>query len=197
MIDIEQLIQQANYLFENQQYDKAIFLYAQASSLDPENKEYKLYPLFCDIASEDEQKGQSLYEYFVIEKEINLDHAIKYVKDAIGAYDGNNDLMMKLIQDISTQTVESLDAIDYNDFLELVQQRGSFRIAYEDIMFSTKVALKSKEDLINFIDQLIEHNFSTVAYSYLDGFNAVFTYDKEFNALYEKLESKKIENNPK
>ena len=197
MIKIDDLIQQADGLFLSSQYDKAIFLYSQALSLDPTNKEYQLYALFCDIASEDEEKGHSLFEYFSIQKELDLNSAIQYIQDAIGAYDGDNELMMKIIKNISIQTIESLDAIDYEDFLELVQQRGSFRIAYEDIMFSTRVAIKSKDDLINFIDKLIENNFSTVAYSYLDGFNEVFTYDKEFSKLYEKLESKKIENKTK
>ena len=197
MIRIDNLIQQAHEFFEQKQYDKAIFLYSQASSLEPKNKEYQLYAVFCDIASEDEDKGHSLFEYFLIQKELDFQTALTYVQDAIGAYDGDNELMMNLIKDISIQTIESLDAIDYEDFLDLIEQRGSFRVAYEDIMFSTKVALKSKKDLISFIDQLIENNFSTVAYSYLDGFNELFTYDKEFTILYEKLESKQIENKSK
>lgn len=197
MIKIDNLIQQAHELFEQKKYDKAIFLYSQISSIDPTNKEYQLYALFCDIASENEEKGRNLFEYFIIQKELDPDTALESIENAIGAYDGDNELMMNLIKDISIQTIESLDAIDYEDFLSLVEQRGSFRIAYEDIMFSTKVAIKSKDDLINFIDQLIENNFNTVAYSYLDGFNDAFTYDKEFTALYEKLESKKIENNSK
>ena len=195
MIKVNDLIQHANEFFISKEYDKALFLYSQASSFEPTNVEYQLYAVFCDIASEDDEKGQSLFEYFSIQKELDFNHAIKYIQDTIGAYDGNNDLMMQIIKEISTQTVESLDAIDYCDFLELVAARGSFRIAYEDIMFSTKVAIKSKEDLIDFIGQLIDHNFITTAYSYLDGFNNLFTYDKDLIDLYERCERKKDENN--
>ncbi|MCK5293055.1 MAG: hypothetical protein KAJ49_00260 [Arcobacteraceae bacterium] len=195
MIKVNDLIQHANEFFISKQYDKALFLYSQASSVEPTNVEYQLYAVFCDIASEDDEKGQSLFEYFSIQKELDINNAIKYIQDTIGAYDGNNELMMQIIKDISAQTVESLDAIDYRDFLELVESRGSFRIAYEDIMFSTKVAIKSKEDLIDFIEQLIDHNFITTAYSYLDGFNNLFSYDKDLINLYEKCEQKKDENN--
>ena len=87
-----------------------------------------------------------------------------------------------------------LDAIEYEDFLQLEKARGSFRVAYEDIMFSTKVAIQSKDDLVDFINKLIENGFDTTAYSYLDGFNEVFSYDKDLTALYEKLESKNIDN---
>lgn len=194
MIKVNDLIEHANEFFTLKQYDKALFLYSQAASLNPTNIEYQLYAVFCDIATEDDEKGQSLFEYFTIQKELDFDGAIKYIQDTIGAYDGNNELMMKILQDISTLTIESLDAIDYQDFLELVKGRGSFRIAYEDIMFSTKVAIKSKEDLVDFINQLIDNNFTTTAHAYLEGFNQVFTYDQDLVQLYEKLESKQIEN---
>jgi len=195
MIKVADLIQSANEFFTSKQYDKALFLYSQASSFEPTNIEYQIYALFCDIASEDEQKAQSLFEYFSIHKDLDFDAAITQIQETINAFDGDNDLMIKLLHDISTQNLESLDAIDYEDFLELVESRESFRIAYEDIMFSTKVAIKSKEDLVSFIEQLIEHGFDTTAYSYLDGFNEVFSFDKDLIKLYEKLESKQFENN--
>ena len=194
MIKVADLIHSANEFFTSREYAKALFLYSQASSFEPTNIEYQIYALFCDIASEDEQKAQSLFEHFSIHKELDFDAAIKQIQETINAFDGDNDLMIKLLHDISTQNLESLDAIDYEDFLELVKSRESFRIAYEDIMFSTKVAIKSKEDLVSFIDQLIEHDFDTTAYSYLDGFNEVFSFDKDLIKLYEKLESKQFEN---
>ena len=190
MIRVDELINTANEFFISRQYDKALFLYSQASSIEPTNAEYQLYALFCDIASEDEEKGQSLFEYFTVQKEIDFDSAVKYVKDTINAYDGDNEIMMQIIKDISIQSIESLDAIDYQDFLNLVNKRESFRVAYEDIMFSTKVAIKSKEDLIDFIDKLISNNFTTTAYSYLEGFSNLFSYDQDLIKLYEKLGEK-------
>ena len=190
MIRVDELIDTANEFFISRQYDKALFLYSQASSLQPTNIEYQLYALFCDIASEDDEKGQSLFEYFTVQKELDFDSAVKYVKDTINAYDGDNEIMMQIIKDISIQSVESLDAIDYQDFLNLVNKRESFRVAYEDIMFSTKVAIKSKEDLIDFIDKLITNNFTTTAYSYLEGFSNLFSYDQDLIKLYEKLGEK-------
>ena len=194
MINLEKLVQKAHGLFLSREYDKALFLYSQALSLDTSNKEYQLYPLFCDISAEDEDKAQSLFQYFYVQKDIDLAKALKYIENAIGAFDGDNELMIKLMDDISTSSIEVLDAIEYEDFKELISSRGSFRIAYEDIMFSTKVAIKSKEDLVDFIKQLIDNDFDTTAYSYLDGFNEVFSYDKELTDLYEKLESKALAN---
>jgi tetratricopeptide (TPR) repeat protein len=197
MIRIGLMLEEAHQLFLEKRYDEAIFLYSQIVSQDPTNVEYQLYPVFCDVASEDDERGQALFEYFSVQKELDLQTAIDYVKDTIEAFDGDNELMMKILHDLSVQTIESLDAIEYSDFLNLVTDRGSFREAYEDIMFSTKVAIKSKEDLVDFINQLIDNNFNTTAYNYLDGFQKVFSYDEDINELYEKLESKTLEDSKK
>ena len=194
MIKIDELLQKAHGFFVAQEYDKALFLYSQISYTQPTNLEYQLYALFCDIASEDSNKAQELFDYFIIKKEEDFSNAIEFIKNSIDAYDGDQELILRMIQDVTKQSVESLDAIEYEDFLQLEKARGSFRVAYEDIMFSTKVAIQSKDDLVDFINKLIENGFDTTAYSYLDGFNEVFSYDKDLTTLYEKLESKNIDN---
>ncbi len=197
MINESRLLNEANVYFSQREYDKALFAYSQLISAFPNNKEYPLYAIFCDIAMEDEDKAQSLYDYFTVLKKDDLDEAIKYVEDVIEAYDGDIDKMMQILKELSVSTIESLDAIKYEDFKKLVQSRGSFRVAFEDIMFSTKVAIESKDDFYDFVSNLIENDFSSTAYSYLDGFNEYFTYDKEIEKLYKKLEEKNIATNHK
>ena len=197
MINENRLLNEANSLFVQKKFDKALFLYSQLSSNFPENKEYKIYALFCDVASEDVQKAMSLYDYFTVVKDENLDEAVKYVEDVIHAYDGDVDKMMEILKDLSTSTVEALDAIRYEDFKKLINTRGSFRIAFEDIMFSTKVAIENREDFFDFVNKLIDNGFENTAYTYLEGFNDYFSYDKEIENLYKKLEEKKLATNNK
>ena len=197
MVNENRLLNEANKLFMEKKYDKALFIYSQLSSIFPKNREYPIYALFCDIASEDEEKAQSLFDYFAIAKDDNLDNAIAYVEDIINAYDGDMDKMMEILQELTSSTVDSLDAIRYEDFKRLIKSRGSFRIAFEDIMFSTKVAIETKEDFFDFVDKLIENDFNNTAYSYLDGFNDYFSYDSKIEELYKKLEEKKIATNHK
>jgi tetratricopeptide (TPR) repeat protein len=192
--EIQQILKQAHSLFTDKKYDKALFLYSQVISTEPSNIEYQLYCLFCDIASEDEGKAQSLFDYFTIAKLDSFDEAVKYILDIINAHDGDNEKMMTLLKDISNTSIESLNAIEYKDFMALVQNRGSFKEAYQDIMFSTKVAITTKDELVDFIDKLIENNFNKTAQIYLDGFNEFFSYDQDLTQLYEKLENKNIVN---
>ena len=197
MINENKLLNEANAFFLQKKFDKALFLYSQLSSNFPENKEYQIYALFCDLASEDEIKAMSLFDYFSIIKEENLEDAIIYIEDVIDAYDGDVDKMMEMLKDLSTSTVEALDAIRYDDFKKLIDSRGSFRIAFEDIMFSTKVAIENKDDFFDFVTKLIDNDFNSTAYTYLDGFNEYFSYDQEIEKLYKKLEEKKLAVNHK
>lgn len=197
MINESRLLNEANSFFTQRKFEKALFLYSQLSSNFPQNKEYPIYALFCDIASEDEEKAISLYDYFTIVKDENLENAIRYVEDVVNAYDGDIDKMMEILKELSSSTVESLDAIRYEDFKKLIESRGSFRIAFEDIMFSTKVAIENKDDFFDFVTKLIDNDFNSTAYTYLDGFNEYFSYDKEIEKLYKKLEEKKLAVNHK
>jgi hypothetical protein len=190
MINESRLLNEANSFFVQKKFEKALFLYAQLSSTFKKNKEYPIYALFCDIASEDEEKALSLYDYFSVVKEENIDEAIRYVEDIIDAYDGDIDKMMEVLKDLSLSTVDALDAIKYEDFKKLIDSRGSFRIAFEDIMFSTKVAIENKDDFFDFVTKLIDNDFNNTAYTYLDGFNEYFAYDEEIEKLYKKLEEK-------
>lgn len=197
MVNNQEILDQAHSYFTNKDYDKALFLYSQITSLDPTNIEYQLYCILCDVAYENEDKAQNLFEYFSVSKDLSFDDAVKFVNETLDSYDNDNDKMMNLLKDISHTSVESLNAIEYKDFMELVDTRGSFKEAYQDIMFSTKVAISSKDDLVDFIDKLIENNFNDTAYNYLDGFNEYFSYDQDLINLYEKLGKKEIDNNTK
>ena len=197
MINESRLFNEANAYFLDKKFEKALFIYSQLSSNFPDNKEYPIYALFCDVASEDVDKAISLFDYFSVAKEDNLEDAISYVEDVINAYDGDIDKMMEMLSELGASTVDSLDAIRYEDFKTLINSRGSFRVAFEDIMFSTKVAIENKEDFFDFVDKLIDNDFNSTAYTYLDGFNEYFSYDTKLEELYKKLEEKKIAINHK
>ena len=191
MTSIDSILKEAHSYFTARQYDKAIFLYSQACSLDPTNKEYQLYCILCDIGYESDKRAQSIFDYFIVAKDMNYEEAIASAYDVVSAYDGDNEKMMELLRDISTVSTESLNAINYDEFMQLVESRGSFKLAYEDIMFSTKVAITSKDELLDFINHLIENDLKKAAYQYLDGVNEFFTYDQDVSKLYEKLKEEK------
>src|SRR5574344_915474 len=151
------------------------------------NEENSIYALLCDISIEDENKAIALFDYFFLLKKDDPKEAINYIKNVINAYDGDIEKMMDLLK------VNQLDAINYEDFQLLIKQRGSFKVAFEDIMFSTKVAIEKKEDFYDFVTKLIDNGFNNMAYNYLEGFQDYFFQDKEIVKLYKRLEEKQNE----
>ncbi|AZL54471.1 hypothetical protein CRU86_01735 [Aliarcobacter skirrowii] len=197
MINENRVLNDAHSLFAQRRFEKALFLYSLLVDNFPQKDEYKIYALFCDIALEDASKAIALFDYFTILKDDDLQEAIDYVKGVIKAYDGDIDKMMMLLKELNVTTVNQLDAINYSDFKKLIEQRGSFKVAFEDIMFSTKVAIESKDDFYDFVTKLIDNGFSNMAYNYLEGFNEYFIHDKEIVKLYKRLEEKSNEANHK
>jgi hypothetical protein len=76
-----------------------------------------------------------------------------------------------------------------------VDSGESFRETFENIMFSTKVIITQKEDFIDFLDNLIDHDFAEMALSYLENALSVYPSDKLLRKLLKKLAKRdKIEN---
>lgn len=192
MINEKRLLNSANALFLDRKFSEALFLYAQLVSYYPEKPEYSLYALLCDVGQEDSVKALSLYDYFQVEKQDGEEEALNHIKEMVDTFDGDINQMMDLLKSMATSSFETLDAIEYNDFKTLIKARGSFKVAFEDIMFSSKVAIESKEDFLDFVQKLIENDFNTTAYQYLEGFNEYFIYDKKIKELYELLNEKQI-----
>lgn len=193
MINENRIFENANSLFIQKKFKEALFNYSLLISNFPDNKEYPIYALLCDISIEDESKALSLFDYFSVLKKDGLDEAIDYIKDVINAYDGDIEKMMGILEDIAESNINNLEAINYSDFNKTVEQRGSFKLAFEDIMFSTKVAIEKKEDFYDFVTKLIDNGFNNMAYNYLEGFQDYFFQDKEIVKLYKRLEEKQNE----
>lgn len=193
MINENRVLNEANSLFTQRKFDKALFLYSLLISNFPNNEEYPIYTLLCDISLEDENKAIALFDYFFLLKKDDPKEAISYIKNVINAYDGDIEKMMDLLKELNLTTVNQLDAINYEDFQLLIKQRGSFKVAFEDIMFSTKVAIEKKEDFYDFVTKLIDNGFNNMAYNYLEGFQDYFFQDKEIVKLYKRLEEKQNE----
>ena len=193
MIKENRVLNEANSLFTQRKFDKALFLYSLLISNFPNNEEYPIYAILCDISIEDENKAVALFDYFFLLKKDDPKEAISYIKNVINAYDGDIEKMMDLLKELNLTTVNQLEAINYEDFQLLIKQRGSFKVAFEDIMFSTKVAIEKKEDFYDFVTKLIDNGFNNMAYNYLEGFQDYFFQDKEIVKLYKRLEEKQNE----
>ena len=186
---ISQHITDAEKAFINREYKVAMLYYGNLLSQAPNNKEYRIKVLLCDIALEDEQKAQALFDYFTVEKEKNYDKAVHSMHDIIDAYDGDMDKLNALLSEFSLP-VESIEAISYDDFKAIVDSKSSFQEAFEDIVYSTKVIITERDDFLDFIQSLIDNSYYDTAYNYIENSISAFSFDPKIQELTQELKNK-------
>ncbi|MCD8477191.1 MAG: hypothetical protein LRY68_04160 [Sulfurospirillum sp.] len=84
--------------------------------------------------------------------------------------------------------INAENGIKYEDFLTLIESRGSFKEAFEDIMFSTKVIISKKEDFVDFLSKLIENGFREMSLNYLESAVTLFPNDEQLLSLIKKVQ---------
>ena len=184
-----QHINDAEEAFVNRQYKLSMLYYGNLLSANPTNQEYYIKALLCDIALEDEQKSQALFDYFTVEKEKDYKKAISNTMDIIDAYDGDMNKLNTLLSKFEIP-VESMEAISYDDFKSIIDAKESFQEAFEDIVYSTKVIITERDDFLDFIQNLIEHNYYDTAYNYIENSISNFSFDPKIQELTQELKTR-------
>ena len=88
------------------------------------------------------------------------------------------------------ETIELQDGITYDDFKMLIGERGNFRQVFEDIIFSTKIIITSRDDFLDFLSGLIDANFIDMALNYMESAIKSYPNDKKLLALFQKLQKR-------
>jgi len=191
----EKLKTKAEDFFYKGQYDKALQNFSLALIESPEDKELQICAILTDMANENEEKAQAIFEYYQITKEIEEDNAEEIIEGLIESLDFDIDLLNRVLDNgYLANEYQDDDSISYNDFIQLVHDRGSFKIAYEDIMFSTKVLINSKDDFLDFLDRLIDNDYVETAFSYGEAAITLFPKDAKLQNVFYKIKEKKSYN---
>jgi len=111
------------------------------------------------------------------------ENAVDIIDGLIESLDTSKLNIQQLLNPVHEQ-VEYGDGIRYSDFELLIESRGSFKEAFEDIMFSTKVVITEKDEFIDFVTQLANEGFDEMALNYLDATTSLFGDDQDVLALY-------------
>lgn len=188
----EKLKAKAEDYFYKGEYEKALHNFSLALMQAPDDKELQICAVLTDMANENEEKAQAIFEYYQITKEIEEDNAEEIIGDLIESMDFDVDILNKVLDGgYLASEYQDDNSINYDDFIQLVNDRGSFKRAYEDIMFSTKVLINSKDDFIDFLDRLIDNNYVETAFSYGEAAITLFPKDTKLQHIFHKIKEKK------
>lgn len=183
-------LEAAEKFFLAKKYDKALFEYSLARGEAPDSKDVRVGILLCDLAYEMENEAHSLFDYYMIAKKESADNAAELLEKIIFSIDGALSATAEILMPAIKDRIDYENAITYEDFQNIVKERGSFKRAFEDIMFSTKVIISDKKEFIAFLDALVTNGFNDMALNYLESASAIFPSNEKIRDLFDKLHQK-------
>lgn len=188
-ISLNTLLTRAEEQFTSGKYENALRTYGLLLTQYPSDSDAQIGVYLCDIGLESAEEAQALFDYYQIIKN-EQDDASEVMVDLLTTLDVTQGKVAEILNS-NEDKAEYKDGIGYEDFLRFIDNRGSFKRAFEDIMFSTRVILKNKEEYISFINKLIEKDQIELATQFLDSLSDGFENDQEIYALYHKLKEYK------
>ena len=188
-INKHSLLKRAEEQFVNGDYQQSLQSYGLLLKDHPNLGEAKVGVYLSDLGLESEDDAQALFDYYQVIKEEKED-AAEIIDNIIHTLDNSKNSLQELLVD-PLKEAEYEDGIRYGDFMKLVESRGDFKEAFEDIMFSTKVVITNKNEFIDFVRHLAAEGFRDMALSYIDAASNAFGDDQEIYALYDDIVKEK------
>ena len=177
------LLERAEGEFIKGDYANALRSYGLILKDYPTLEEAKIGVYLSDLGIDSEEEAQVLFDYYQVIKN-ERDNAVDIIDGLIDSVDVSKKYIQDLLLNPMQEQIEYANGIRYDDFLVLIENRGSFKQAFEDIMFSTKVIITNKDEFIDFVTQLSHEGFDEMALNYLDATTALFGNDQDVLALY-------------
>lgn len=189
------ILSQAKESFSRAEYKKALDKFAQVLQKDPDSKEAYNGVILSEMAMSGEEGAEAIFDYYEILQDENKEQADLIISEILESMDGSLEKLSEIFAEPLRERVEFEEGILYSDFLKILEEGGDFVETFENIMFSTRVVITSKEDFIDFLDKLIEHDFTQMALTYLENALSVYPGDKLLRKLMKKLaQGRNIEN---
>jgi len=181
------LLQRAEDQFLNKDYHNALKIYGLLLKDHPQFKDAKVGAYLSDMGFDLEEDAQALFDYYQAIKDSSED-AEEIIDELSQTIYATRIIVQEQVLGAVQSQMEYQNGISYDDFVALIEDKGDFREAFEDIMFSTKVVITSKEEFIDFIKRLIQADYQEIALKYLDSVSGHFGAAQDIYALYQLID---------
>jgi tetratricopeptide (TPR) repeat protein len=176
------LLQRAEEQFLRKDYTNALKIYGLILRDYPKHKEAKVGAYLSDMGLDNDEDAQALFDYYQVIKR-SSDDADQVIDNLMQAIHSTRIIIQQAFGDDTDKAVQE-GGISYGDFIRSIEDKGDFKQAFEDIMFSTKVVITAREDFIDFMKRLIEAEYYDMVLGYLDALAGDPAYDQDIYALY-------------
>ena len=176
--------------FYSKDFSNALLNFSLALEISPESKEARIGAMLTDLAMEKEDEALSLFEYYLMTKDSGNQNSEKMIEELINSVDFSLESLEALfLQEEIEAKINEENGIAYEDFKIFIEHKSSFKEAFEDIMFSTKVIIHKKDDFIDFLEKLIDNGFKDISLNYFESAVAMFPNDERLLSLVKKVEN--------
>lgn len=161
-------------------FDDAKNFFSLAYEQKPDKKLLFLIML-CSLAKHRTDEAMMLFEVFK-------------TKDKIGIKTDEMDEILEVLESKIEEFDEDFEiqnAISYDDFMRAVRENGGFKKTFEGIMFSTRVMINTREDFLDFVENLIKHDFLEMGLTYLETAAVFFKGDERISLLMDEIRQKR------
>lgn len=183
---------QAKDNFSKAEYKMALEKFAIVLQNYPNSKEAYNCVILSEMAMSGEGGAEALFDYYEILIEEDKESADKIMGDILENMDGSLEKLSEVFSSPLRERLEYEDGILYSDFKKLLAEGGEFKETFQNIMFSTRVIITQKDDFMDFLDRLIEHDFEDMALNYLENALSIYPSDKLLKKLFKKIVKGKI-----
>jgi len=181
------ILSQAKESFSRAEYKKALEKFATVLQNYPNSQEAYNGVILSEMAMSGEGGAEALFDYYEILQDDDKESADTIMSEILQNMDGSIEELSKVFAQPLRDKLEFEDGISYRDFITIVEDGADFKETFENIMFSTRVIITQKEDFLDFLDRLIEHDFAEMALTYLENALSVYPSDELLRKLLKKL----------
>ncbi|ASM39248.1 MAG: histidine kinase [Campylobacter sputorum] len=139
----------------------------------------------CELAKTNKNEAQTIFD-IVLKKMKNKENP-----------DDLNSIIEILESKFENTTLNLMmqNAISYSEFMSLVKDNGNFKNTFENIMFSSKVMISNRDDLLEFLDNLIQNGFIELGLNYLESAAQIFPDDERLHILIKQISQRQENEN--
>lgn len=181
------ILSQAKDSFTKAEYKIALEKFATVLQNYPSSKEAYNGVILSEMAMSGESGAEALFDYYEILKDEDKESADTIMEEILQNLNGSLEKLSEVFAEPLRDRLELEDGILYQDFITILDTGASFKETFENIMFSTRVIITEKDDFIDFLDKLIEHDFAEMALTYLENALSIYPSDKLLHKLLKKL----------
>lgn len=179
------MLPKAKKLFLSGDYHNSMRFFNDIYIDNPNNKEAKLGILLCDVALDNEEQGQKLFEYYQVIKAQKVPFPQDVIFNLVKLLDDNSNNFVSLVNNIETKEAGELDGILYDDFKQLLEN-NDFKTMFEYSMLSTKIIFTKKSDFYEFLNLLIDNGLAEMSMQYIETLKNEIIYDAAIQKIIHK-----------